>query len=120
MFYQLTMQFSTAELENAKKILDLAKDLDIEHANAMDPIRTEETFAWEQEEKKAEEIQKTTEEVKEETPEFTFEELRGACKDYALKHGKEALKALFEQMGARKLIDVPEERHTELWSALNA
>ena len=121
MFYQLTMGFDQTELEKVKKILDLADSMDA--IKEVQPLM-QETFPWEQEKeitKTEKNIEETVEKVEEKiAPEFTFEELRSACKDYAVHHGKDALKALFEQLGAHKLTEVPEDKQAELWTALNA
>lgn len=53
-------------------------------------------------------------------PEYDFEDVRKACADFQRAHGKEQLKALFEQFGAKKLQQVPEVRMDELWRALHA
>ena len=121
MYYQLTIQFAQDELNQAQALLEEAKKLGV---NKFNEGLNVENFPWEQEKEitKAEENVKETEEnvKKTETPEFTFEELRSACKDYSVHHGKEALKALFEQLGAHKLTEVSEDKQAELWTALNA
>ena len=53
-------------------------------------------------------------------PEYSFEDVRKACADFQRSHGKDELKALFDQFGAKKLQQVPEERMDELWRALHA
>jgi hypothetical protein len=53
-------------------------------------------------------------------PEYPFEDVRKACADFQRAHGKDELKALFDQFGAKKLQQVPEERMDELWWALHA
>lgn len=53
-------------------------------------------------------------------PEYSFEDVRKACADFQRSHGKDELKALFDQFGAKKLQQVPEDRMDELWRALHA
>lgn len=53
-------------------------------------------------------------------PEYSFEDVRKACADFQRSHGKDELKALFDQFGAKKLQQVPENRMDELWRALHA
>lgn len=143
MYYQLTMQFSLEEIDNAKKILDLAKELDVKRMDSLGPLPETETFAWEENKKAPSQMNKTTEneiplakdwmpqeEVgmgpvkpeaeKPQTVEHTFEELRGACAEFKQTHGLEKLLAIFAQFGQKKLTDIPKERHQELWEVLHA
>lgn len=143
MYYQLTMQFSLEEIDNAKKILDLAKELDVKRMDSLGPLPETETFAWEENKKALSQKNKTTEneiplakdwmpqeEVgmgpvkpeaeKPQTVEHTFEELRGACAEFKQTHGLEKLLAIFAQFGQKKLTDIPKERHQELWEVLHA
>lgn len=143
MYYQLTMQFSLEEIDNAKKILDLAKELDVKRMDSLGPLPETETFAWEENKKTPSQKNKTTEneiplakdwmpqeEVgmgpvkpeaeKPQTVEHTFEELRGACAEFKQTHGLEKLLAIFAQFGQKKLTDIPKERHQELWEVLHA
>lgn len=134
MYYQLTMQFSLEEIDNAKKILDLAKELDVKRMDSLGPLPEPETFAWEKEKPDEtldphtanlmpmeplakEEVQ---EPVKPQTVEHSFEELRGACAEFKQTHGLEKLLAIFAQFGQKKLTDIPKERHQELWEVLHA
>ena len=55
-----------------------------------------------------------------EKPEYSFEDVRKACAEFQRAHGKDELKALFDQFGAKKLQQVPEARMDELWRALHA
>lgn len=55
-----------------------------------------------------------------EKPEYSFEDVRKACAEFQRSHGKDELKALFDQFGAKKLQQVPENRMDELWRALHA
>lgn len=143
MYYQLTMQFCLEEIDNAKKILDLAKELDVKGMDSLGPLPETETFAWEENKKAPSQKNKTTEneiplakdwmpqeEVgmgpvkpeaeKPQTVEHTFEELRGACAEFKQTHGLEKLLAIFAQFGQKKLTDIPKERHQELWEVLHA
>lgn len=143
MYYQLSMQFSLEEIDNAKKILDLAKELDVKRMDSLGPLPETETFAWEENKKAPSQKNKTTEneiplakdwmpqeEVcmgpvkpeaeKPQTVEHTFEELRGACAEFKQTHGLEKLLAIFALFGQKKLTDIPKERHQELWEVLHA
>lgn len=143
MYYQLTMQFNLEEIDNAKKILDLAKELDVKRMDSLDPLPEPETFAWEENKKVPSQKNKITEneiptakdwvpqkEVgmgpvkpeaeKPQTVEHSFEELRGACAEFKQTHGLEKLLAIFAQFGQKKLTDIPKERHQELWEVLHA
>lgn len=140
MYYQLTMHFNLEEIDNAKKILDLAKELDVKRMDSLGPLPEPETFAWE-ETKEAQPIKKgpdtiplakdwTTQDVEVEQPkpeakkpqtvEHSFEELRAACAEFKQTHGLEKLLAVFAQFGQKKLTDIPKERHQELWEVLHA
>ncbi len=134
MYYQLTMQFNLEEIDNAKKILDLAKELDVKRMDSLGPLPEPETFAWEKE--KTDETldphtanlmpmeplakEEAQEPVKPQTVEHSFEELRGACAEFKQTHGLEKLLAIFAQFGQKKLTDIPKERHQELWEVLHA
>lgn len=48
MYYQLTLQFATSEIEDAKKILELAKELDLKRAGLEEKLPEPETFPWEE------------------------------------------------------------------------
>lgn len=51
MYYQLSLQFGTDEIEDAKKVLELAKELDLKHAGSEKKLPEPETFPWEEETK---------------------------------------------------------------------
>lgn len=131
MYYRLTMQFNLEEIDNAKKILDLAKELDVKRVDSLGPLPEPETFAWEKE-KPDESLDPHTanlmpmeplakeEPVKPQTVEHSFEELRGACAEFKQVHGLEKLLAIFAQFGQKKLTDIPKDRHQELWEVLHA
>lgn len=143
MYYQLTMQFSLEEIDNAKKILDLAKELDVKRMDSLGPLPETETFAWEENKQAPSHKGKTTENEihlakdwttqeetvhetvkpeaeKPQTVEHSFEELRGACVEFKQTHGLEKLLAIFAQFGQKKLTDIPKEHHQELWEILHA
>ena len=143
MYYQLTMQFSLEEIDNAKKILDLAKELNVKGMDSLGPLPEPESFAWEENKKAPSQKNKTTENeipmakdwttqeevgmgpvkpeaVKPQTVEHSFEELRRACAEFKQTHGLEKLLAIFAQFGQKKLTDIPKERHQELWEVLHA
>ena len=54
MYYQLTLQFATSEIEDAKKVLELAKELDLKRAGLEEKLPEPETFPWEEEAPKQE------------------------------------------------------------------
>ena len=49
MYYQLTLQFATSEIDDAKKVLELAKELDLKRAGSEKKLPEPETFPWEEE-----------------------------------------------------------------------
>lgn len=59
MYYQLTLQFATSEIEDAKKVLELAKELDLKRAG-LEKLPEPETFPWEEEAPKQEAPTKET------------------------------------------------------------
>lgn len=48
MYYQLTLQFATSEIDDAKKVLELAKELDLKRAGLEEKLPEPETFPWEE------------------------------------------------------------------------
>lgn len=48
MYYQLTLQFVTSEIDDAKKVLELAKELDLKRAGLEEKLPEPETFPWEE------------------------------------------------------------------------
>lgn len=50
MYYQLTLQFATSEIDDAKKVLELAKELDLKRAGLEEKLPEPETFPREEEE----------------------------------------------------------------------
>jgi hypothetical protein len=49
MYYQLTLQFATSEIDDAKKVLELAKELDLKRTGLEEKLPEPETFPWEEE-----------------------------------------------------------------------
>lgn len=49
MYYQLTLQFATSEIDDAKKVLELVKELDLKRAGLEEKLPEPETFPWEEE-----------------------------------------------------------------------
>ena len=49
MYYQLTLQFAASEIDDAKKVLELAKELDLKRAGLGEKLPEPETFPWEEE-----------------------------------------------------------------------
>lgn len=60
MYYQLTLQFATSEIDDAKKVLELAKELDLKRAGLGEKLPEPETFPWEEEAPKQEAPTKET------------------------------------------------------------
>lgn len=54
MYYQLTLQFATSEIDDAKKVLELAKELDLKRAGLEEKLPEPETFPWEEDASKQE------------------------------------------------------------------
>lgn len=147
MYYQLTLQFATSEIEDAKKVLELAKELDLKRAGLEEKLPEPEDFPWEEETPKQaapkqEELtiprakdwvpmdEPTPEPVKP-TPEpdqapaapakeITLEDLQKAGVAFAKEKGVAVLKVFLTQMGASKICDIPKEKYQEAWEALHA
>ena len=147
MYYQLTLQFATSEIEDAKKVLELAKELDLKRAGLEEKLPEPETFPWEEEtptkeapthkEKENEtkipmskdwttQDEPVSETVKP-TPEpdptaepITLEDLQKAGVAFAKEKGVAVLKVFLTQMGASKICDIPKEKYEEAWEALHA
>lgn len=60
MYYQLTLQFATSEIDDAKKVLELAKELGLKRAGLEEKLPEPETFPWEEEAPKQEAPTKET------------------------------------------------------------
>ena len=140
MYYQITMQFGTDEIEDAKKVLELAKELDLKRAGLQEKLPEPETFQWEedapkQKAPKQEEptiprakdwvpMDEPTPEPVKPTPEpekeITLEELQKAGVAFAKEKGVAVLKVFLTQMGASKICDIPKEKYQEAWEALHA
>lgn len=149
MYYQLTLQFATSEIDDAKKVLELAKELDLKRAGLEEKLPEPETFPWEEDaptkeapthkEKESEtkipmakdwttQDEPVSETVKP-TPtpdptalakEITLEELQKAGVAFAKEKGVAVLKVFLTQMGASKICDIPKEKYQEAWEALHA
>lgn len=140
MYYQLTMQFGTDEIEDAKKVLELAKELDLKRAGLEKKLPEPETFPWEEEAPKQKApkqeeatiprakdwmpMDEPTPEPVKPTPEpekeITLEELQKAGVAFAKEKGVAVLKVFLTQMGASKICDIPKEKYQEAWEALHA
>lgn len=149
MYYQLTLQFATSEIDDAKKVLELAKELDLKRAGLEEKLPEPETFPWEEETPKQKALKQeeptiprakdwvpmdepTPEPVKP-TPkpdptaepaapakEITLEDLQKAGVAFAKEKGVAVLKEFLTQMGASKICDIPKEKYQEAWEALHA
>ena len=142
MYYQLTMQFRTDEIEDAKKVLELAKELDLKRAGLEEKLPEPEAFPWEEEAPKKEMPQQeepTIPRAKDWMPmeepapepakpepepvkvrEITLKELQKAGVAFAKEKGMAVLKVFLTQMGASKISDIPKEKYQEAWEALHA
>lgn len=146
MYYQLTLQFATSEIDDAKKVLELAKELDLKRAGLEEKLPEPETFPWEEETKshkndvnepscplakdwttQEEPIHETVKPTPEpdQAPaapakEITLEELQKAGVAFAKEKGVAVLKVLLTQMGASKICEIPKEKYQEAWEALHA
>lgn len=148
MYYQLTLQFATSEIDDAKKVLELAKELDLKRAGLEEKLPEPETFPWEEEEAPKQEAPTHKEKENETkipmakdwttqdepvhetvkpTPdptalakEITLEELQKAGVAFAKEKGVSVLKVFLTQMGASKICDIPKEKYQEAWEALHA
>ena len=147
MYYQLTLQFATSEIDDAKKVLELAKELDLKRAGLEEKLPEPETFPWEEDAPKQkapthkeketetkipmakdwttqdEPISETVKPTPEPEPvkvrEITLEELQKAGVAFAKEKGVAVLKVFLTQMGASKICDIPKEKYQEAWEALH-
>lgn len=148
MYYQLTLQFATSEIDDAKKVLELAKELDLKHAGSEKKLPEPETFPWEEElvpkqkaptketpqaeatiprakdwvpmdEPALEPVKPTPEPDQAPAKEITLEELQKAGVAFAKEKGVAVLKVFLTQMGASKICDIPKEKYQEAWKALH-
>lgn len=145
MYYQLTLQFATSEIDDAKKVLELAKELDLKRAGLEEKLPEPETFPWEKElapkqkapTKETPQAEATIPRAKDWVPmeepapepvkptpepakEITLEELQKAGVAFAKEKGVAVLKVFLTQMGASKICDIPKEKYQEAWEALHA
>lgn len=147
MYYQLTLQFATSEIDDAKKVLELAKELDLKRAGLEEKLPEPETFPREEEtptkeaptrkEKENEtkipmakdwttqdepihETVKPTPKPDPTAEPITLEDLQKAGVAFAKEKGVAVLKVFLTQMGASKICDIPKEKYQEAWEALHA
>lgn len=149
MYYQLTLQFAISEIDDAKKVLELAKELDLKRAGLEEKLPEPETFPWEEElapkqkaptkempqaeatiprakdwvpmdEPAPEPVKPTPEPDQAPAKEITLEELQKAGVAFAKEKGIAVLKVFLTQMGASKICDIPKEKYQEAWEALHA
>ena len=143
MYYQLTLQFATSEIDDAKKVLELAKELDLKRAGLEEKLPEPETFPWEEETPKqktpkqeeptiprakdwvpmdepAPEPVKSTPKPDPTAEPITLEDLQKAGVAFAKEKGVAVLKVFLTQMGASKICDIPQEKYQEAWEALHA
>lgn len=148
MYYQLTLQFATSEIDDAKKVLELAKELDLKRAGLEEKLPEPETFPWEEDaptketpqqaeptiprakdwvpmdEHASEPVKPTPEPAQAQAPEkvreITLEDLQKAGVAFAKEKGVAVLKVFLTQMGASKICDIPKEKYPEAWEALHA
>lgn len=145
MYYQLTLQFATSEIDDAKKVLELAKELDLKRAGLEEKLPEPETFPGEEETPTKEtsirkenetkipmakdwttqdepiyETVKPTPDPAAPTKEITLEDLQKAGVAFAKEKGVAVLKVLLTQMGASKICEIPKEKYQEAWEALHA
>lgn len=148
MYYQLTLQFVTSEIDDAKKVLELAKELDLKRAGLEEKLPEPETFPWEEDaptketpqqaeptiprakdwvpmdESTPEPVKPTPEPAQAQAPEkvreITLEDLQKAGVAFAKEKGVAVLKVFLTQMGASKICDIPKEKYPEAWEALHA
>lgn len=147
MYYQLTLQFATSEIEDAKKVLELAKELDLKRAGLEEKLPEPEDFPWEEETPKQKApkqeeptiprakdwvpMDEPTPEPVKPTPEpdqapaapakeITLEDLQKAGVAFAKEKGVAVLKVFLTQMGASKICDIPKDKYKEAWEALHA
>lgn len=147
MYYQLTLQFATSEIDDAKKVLELAKELDLKRAGLEEKLPEPETFPWEEDaptkeaptrkEKENEtkipmakdwttqdepihETVKPTPKPDPTAEPITLKDLQNAGVAFAKEKGMAVLKVFLTQMGASKISDIPKEKYQEAWEALHA
>lgn len=149
MYYQLTLQFATSEIDDAKKVLELAKELDLKRAGLEEKLPEPETFPWEEtpkqkapkqeeptiprakdwvpmDESTPEPVKPTPAQAQAQAPEpekvreITLEDLQKAGVAFAKEKGVAVLKVFLTQMGASKICDIPKEKYQEAWEALHA
>lgn len=147
MYYQLTLQFATSEIDDAKKVLELAKELDLKRAGLEEKLPEPETFPWEEDaptketptrkekenetkipmakdwttqDEPAHETVKPTPKPDPTAEPITLKDLQNAGVAFAKEKGMSVLKVFLTQMGASKISDIPKEKYQEAWEALHA
>lgn len=138
MYYQLTLQFATSEIDDAKKVLELAKELDLKRAGLEEKLPEPETPTketstrkenetkipmakdWTTQDEPIYETVKPTPDPAAPTKEITLEDLQKAGVAFAKEKGVAVLKVLLTQMGASKICEIPKEKYQEAWEALHA
>lgn len=142
MYYQLTLQFATSEIDDAQKVLELAKELDLKRAGLEEKLHEPEDFPWEEDAptKETPQAEATIPRAKdwvpmeEPTPEpvkptpkpdptaepITLEDLQKAGVAFAKEKGVAVLKVFLAQIGANKIGEIPKEKYQEAWEALHA
>lgn len=148
MYYQLELQFATSEIDDAKKVLELAKELDLKRAGLEEKLPEPETFPWEedaptmetptrkekenetkipmakdwttQDEPIHETVKPTPEPDQAPAKEITLGDLQKAAVAFAKEKSMAVLKVFLTQMGASKISDIPKEKYQEAWEALHA
>lgn len=130
MYYQLTLQFATSEIDDAKKVLELAKELDLKRAGLEEklpkeaPKQEEPTILrakdWVPMDEPTPEPVKPTPDPAALAKEITLEDLQKAGVAFAKEKGVSVLKVFLTQMGASKICDIPKEKYPEAWEALHA
>ena len=147
MYYRLTLQFATSEIDDAKKVLELAKELNLKRAGLEEKLPEPETFPWEEEAPTKEAPNRKEKENETKIPmakdwttqdepihetvkptpdpaalakEITLEDLQKAGVAFAKEKGVSVLKVFLTQMGASKICDIPKEKYQEAWEALHA
>ena len=147
MYYQLTLQFATSEIDDAKKVLELAKELDLKRAGLEEKLPEPETFPWEEDaptketptrkekenetkipmakdwttqDEPAHETVKPTPKPDPTAEPITLKDLQNAGVAFAKEKGMAVLKVFLTQMGASKISDIPKEKYQEAWEALHA
>ena len=119
MYYQLTMQFGTDEIEDAKKVLELAKELDLKRAGLQE-LTIPRAKDWVPMDEPTPEPVKPMPKPDPTAEPITVKDLQKAGVAFAKEKGMAVLKVFLTQMGASKISDIPKEKYQEAWEALHA